>query len=127
MPSHSFPLCGGESCTRSSPVTTSISPCALTFTPATRSPAATTALTALVRSLWRKADGRRVIASRPSYRLGGRVLAPGGPPGRGPEARVGELLGFLDAYCRDETTHLQCPPAEPSHGHSARRHWVSAL
>src|SRR5262249_48369010 len=48
--SHSFPPCVGESCIRSSPVTTSISPCALTFTPATRSPAATTAFTALVRS-----------------------------------------------------------------------------
>src|SRR5262245_32048806 len=48
--SHSFPPCVGESCIPSSPVTTSISPCALTFTPATRSPAATTAFTALVRS-----------------------------------------------------------------------------
>src|SRR5215469_1130867 len=61
MPSHSFPPFGGESCTRSSPVTTSISPCALTFTPATRSPDAITALTALVRSRWRKVDDRLLI------------------------------------------------------------------
>src|SRR6516165_5727818 len=60
--SHSFPPCGGESCTRSSPVTTSISPCALTFTPATRSPAATTAFTTLVKSRWRNVEGARATS-----------------------------------------------------------------
>src|SRR6516164_428052 len=66
--SHSFTSWVGESCARSSPVTTSMSPCALTFTPTTCSPAAITALTALVRSLWRKLAGRRVIANRPGCR-----------------------------------------------------------
>src|SRR5262249_25061677 len=43
------------------PVTTSISPCALTFTPATRSPAATRALTALVTSCCRNVEGARAM------------------------------------------------------------------
>src|SRR5262245_22088637 len=50
----------------SSLVLISIAPCGSIFTPATRSPAAITALTALVRSLCRKAEGRRGFISPPA-------------------------------------------------------------
>src|SRR5437899_12150322 len=62
--SHSFPPCAGESCALSLPVTTSMSPCALIFTPATRRPAAIMALTALVTSCWRNVEGARAIGAR---------------------------------------------------------------
>src|SRR5262245_23057784 len=62
MRSHSLPSWVGESCALWSPVTTSMSPCALTFTPATRSPAATTAFTALVKSRWRNVEGARATS-----------------------------------------------------------------
>src|SRR5262245_1163023 len=59
--SHSFPPCVGGSCTSASLVNTSMSPCALTFTPATCSPAAITAFTARVTSRCRNADGGREV------------------------------------------------------------------
>src|SRR5262249_39373148 len=94
MPSHSLPSCIGsvESCAPSPPVTISIAPfCESIFTPATRKPAATTALTARVTSRCRKADGRRVIVvieNRPGCRRAaqtrgrGRWCVAGGPPAR---------------------------------------------
>src|SRR5262249_61194063 len=85
----------------SSLVVISIAPCGSIFTPATRNPAAITALTAFVRSLCRKGDGRRGFIFSlplPSHRRlrifhGGVSFWP--PPSLPPTAAVPLFFGRL--------------------------------
>src|SRR5262249_7239421 len=125
MRSHSLPSCIGsvESCAPSPLVTISIAPfCESIFTPATLSPAATTALTARVTSRCRKLEGARAITApsdRRGYRRWDRARgdsdqgtqvgpAKGHPPGRPAQAPLTALVANRD--CLAETALIAETP-----------------